>query len=83
MKRYVVYKGKVLRVYDEWDDCLEQANEFSGNSYKWYRNHLTKNIQLHIFVTTCYFSMGHKLQVFLPILILRLCIILHCTDDFF
>ena len=36
-KWYVVYKGKVPGVYDEWDDCLEQVNKFPGNSHKSYK----------------------------------------------
>jgi ribonuclease HI len=36
-KWYVVLKGKVLGVYDNWDDCLAQVNEFPGNSYKGYK----------------------------------------------
>ena len=35
-KWYVVYKGRVPGVYDEWDDCLKQVNKFKGNSYKGY-----------------------------------------------
>jgi hypothetical protein len=31
---YVMLKGKVSGVYDDWDDCLAQVNEFLGNSYK-------------------------------------------------
>ena len=36
-KWYVVYKGWVPGVYDEWDDCLKQVNKFKGNSYKGYK----------------------------------------------
>jgi ribonuclease HI len=36
-KWYVVLKGKVPEVYDDWDDCLAQVNECSGNSYKGYK----------------------------------------------
>jgi ribonuclease HI len=49
---YVMLKGKVSGVYDDWDDCLAQVNEFPSNSYKWcetkeeaearYKKHLTK-----------------------------------------
>ena len=35
-KWYVVYKGCVTRVYDEWEDCQKQVNKFSSNSYKGY-----------------------------------------------
>ena len=51
-KWYVVYKGWVPGVYDEWEDCKKQVNKFSGNNYKGYatreeavakwRNHLWK-----------------------------------------
>jgi viroplasmin and RNaseH domain-containing protein len=33
-KWYVVYQGRVLGVYDEWDDWLKQVNGFKGNNYK-------------------------------------------------
>ncbi|KAK1682316.1 hypothetical protein QYE76_043164 [Lolium multiflorum] len=36
MPTYVVYKGRVPGVYEEWQDCLEQVHKFSGNSYKGY-----------------------------------------------
>jgi viroplasmin and RNaseH domain-containing protein len=35
-KWYVVLKGKVPGVNDDWDDCLVQVNEFPNNSYKGY-----------------------------------------------
>jgi viroplasmin and RNaseH domain-containing protein len=31
---YVMLMGKVSGVYDDWDDCLAQVNEFPSNSYK-------------------------------------------------
>ena len=36
MPSYVVYKGKVPGVYDDWEECRKQVNRFSGNSYKGY-----------------------------------------------
>ena len=33
---YVVYKGKVPGVYDDWEECRRQVHRFSGNSYKGY-----------------------------------------------
>ena len=36
MAWYVVYKGRVPGVYDEWADCQKQVNKFSGNNYKGY-----------------------------------------------
>jgi viroplasmin and RNaseH domain-containing protein len=36
MMWYVVYKGKVPRVYDDWEECRRQVHHFSGNSYKGY-----------------------------------------------
>ena len=36
MPSYVVYKGKVPRVYDDWEECQRQVHRFSGNSYKRY-----------------------------------------------
>ena len=36
MPSYVVYKGKVPGVYDDWEECRRQVHRFSGNSYKWY-----------------------------------------------
>ena len=38
MTWYVVYKGKVPGVYDEWEDCRRQVHGFSGNSYKGYNS---------------------------------------------
>jgi viroplasmin and RNaseH domain-containing protein len=34
MPSYVVYKGRVPRVYDDWEDCRRQVHRFGGNSYK-------------------------------------------------
>jgi viroplasmin and RNaseH domain-containing protein len=31
-----VYKGKVPRVYDDWEECRRQVHHFNGNSYKGY-----------------------------------------------
>ena len=36
MPSYVVYKGKVPGVYDDWEDYWRQVHHFSGNSYKGY-----------------------------------------------
>ena len=36
MSSYVVYKGKVPGVYDDWEECRRQVHRFSGNSYKGY-----------------------------------------------
>jgi viroplasmin and RNaseH domain-containing protein len=36
MTWYVVYKGKVPRVYDDWEDCRRQVHYFSNNNYKGY-----------------------------------------------
>ena len=36
MPSYVVYKGKVPGVYDDWEECRRQVHRFSGNSYKVY-----------------------------------------------
>ena len=36
MPSYVVYKGKVLGVYDDWEECRRQFHRFNGNSYKGY-----------------------------------------------
>ena len=38
MPTYVVYKGRVPGVYDDWEDCWRQVHRFSGNSYKGYHN---------------------------------------------
>jgi ribonuclease HI len=37
-KWYVVYKGKVPGVYDQWDHVHEQVNRFPGNSHKSYKS---------------------------------------------
>ena len=36
MSSYVVHKGKVPGVYDNWEECWRQVHHFSGNSYKGY-----------------------------------------------
>ena len=36
MAWYLVYKGRVSGVYDEWADCQKQVNKFSSNNYKGY-----------------------------------------------
>jgi viroplasmin and RNaseH domain-containing protein len=36
MTWYVVYKGKVPGVYDDWEECRRQVHHFSSNSYKGY-----------------------------------------------
>ena len=36
MPSYVVYKGKVPGVYDDWEECRKQVHHFRGNSYKGY-----------------------------------------------
>ena len=36
MPSYVVYKGKVPGVYDDWEESRRQVHRFSGNSYKGY-----------------------------------------------
>ena len=36
MTWYVVYKGRVPGVYDDWEDCRRQVHRFNGNSYKGY-----------------------------------------------
>ena len=34
MTWYVVYKGRVPGVYDDWEACQSQVHYFCGNSYK-------------------------------------------------
>jgi viroplasmin and RNaseH domain-containing protein len=36
MTWYVVYKGKVSGVYDDWEECRRQVHRFGGNNYKGY-----------------------------------------------
>ena len=36
MPSYVVYKGKIPGVYDDWEECRGQVHRFSSNSYKGY-----------------------------------------------
>ena len=36
MSSFVVYKGEVPGVYDDWEECRRQVHRFSGNSYKGY-----------------------------------------------
>jgi viroplasmin and RNaseH domain-containing protein len=33
---YLVYNGRVPRVYIHWEDCLKQVNKVKGNGYKGY-----------------------------------------------
>ena len=35
-KTYVVFKGRIPGIYDNWPDCQAQVNGFSGQSYKAY-----------------------------------------------
>ena len=35
---YVVYKGKVPGVYNEWHDCQAQVNGFSDASHKGFKS---------------------------------------------
>ena len=56
----MVYMGRFLGVYEEWEDCHKQVNKFSGNIYKGYatreeaitnwRNHLWKKNRMKILV---------------------------------
>ena len=70
-KCYVVYIGKVPGVYEEWQDCQKQVNNFSSNSYKGYksravaeekwRKHLRKKNRMRNFIvitTTLLFVVG-------------------------
>lgn len=34
---YVVFRWRVPRIYDEWEDCHKQVNKFNGNKYKGYQ----------------------------------------------
>jgi hypothetical protein len=55
---YVVYRGHVPGVYEEWEDCQQQVINFSGNNYNGYkirelavakwRRHLWKKNQMKI-----------------------------------
>ena len=36
-KWYVVYKGRVPGVYEKWEDCKKQVNEFKDNNHKSYK----------------------------------------------
>ena len=36
MPSYVVYKGRVPGVYDDWEERRRQVHRFSGNSYTVY-----------------------------------------------
>ena len=35
---YVMYKGKVLGVYNEWPECQAQVNGVSGASHKGFKS---------------------------------------------
>jgi viroplasmin and RNaseH domain-containing protein len=59
---YVVYRGRIPRVYIHWEDCLKQVNMFKGNNYKRYktiaeaearwRNHLREERRTTFFGVT-------------------------------
>jgi ribonuclease HI len=36
MTWYVMYKGKVPGVYDNWQECGRHVHRFSGNNYRGY-----------------------------------------------
>jgi viroplasmin and RNaseH domain-containing protein len=36
-KWYVVYRGRVPGVYEEWEGCKAQVTNFNGNCYKGYK----------------------------------------------
>jgi viroplasmin and RNaseH domain-containing protein len=68
---YVVYKGWVPRVYDEWEDCQKQVNKFSGNSYKGY---LTRELaearwRIHLLGERRNNNQMKTLMIMLPILL--------------
>ena len=37
-KWYVVYEGRDPGVYEYWEDCLKQVNNFEGNNHKSYKS---------------------------------------------
>ena len=37
MKYYAVYKGRVPGIYDNWNDCHEQVNKFTGAKFKGFK----------------------------------------------
>ena len=45
MPTYVVYKGKVSGVYNDWEECRRQVHHFSGNSYKGYTTRVEAEVR--------------------------------------
>jgi viroplasmin and RNaseH domain-containing protein len=37
VKRYVMYKGKVRGIFDEWEDYQKQVNGLSSNNHKGFK----------------------------------------------
>ena len=50
MPSYVVYKGKVPGVYDDWEECRRQVHRFSGNSYKGYTTRTEAEVRYALYL---------------------------------
>ncbi|KAK1628180.1 hypothetical protein QYE76_002495 [Lolium multiflorum] len=75
MPTYVVYKGRVPGVYEEWQDCLEQVNKFSGNSYKGYATREEAVAQWRAHVG----KKKNRLKFLVPLLLTATAVILYFT----
>ncbi|KAK1652344.1 hypothetical protein QYE76_070149 [Lolium multiflorum] len=75
MPTYVVYKGRVPGVYEEWQDCLEQVHKFSGNSYKGYtaREEAVAQWRAHVG------KKKNRLKFLVPLLLTATAVVLYFT----
>ncbi|KAK1663060.1 hypothetical protein QYE76_051219 [Lolium multiflorum] len=74
MPTYVVYKGRVPGVYEEWQDCLEQVHKFSGNNYKGYatREEAVAQWRRHV-------GKKNRLKFLVPLLLSGIAVVLYFT----
>ncbi|KAK1679533.1 hypothetical protein QYE76_040381 [Lolium multiflorum] len=75
MPTYVVYKGRVPGVYEEWQDCLEQVHKFSGNSYKGYATREEAVAQWRAHVG----KKKNRLKFLVPLLLTATAVVLYFT----
>ena len=75
MPTYVVYKGRVPGVYEEWQDCHQQVHKFNGNSYKEYatREEAVAQWRRHVGKKT------NRLKFLVPLLLTGTAVVLYFT----
>ena len=74
MPTYVVYKGRVPGVYEEWHNCHQQVHKFSGNSYKGYatREEAVAQWRRHV-------GKKNRLKFLVPLLLTGTTVVLYFT----